>query len=54
MSTPLRILHLEDNPTDATLIAETLSDAGVPCESHRVDRRETYVAALKEIGRAHV
>ncbi len=48
MSTPLRILHLEDNPTDATLIAETLSDAGVPCESHRVDRRETYVAALKE------
>jgi len=48
VTAPLRLLHLEDNPVDATLIAETLNEAGVPCDARRVDRRETYVAALKE------
>lgn len=48
MTTPLRLLHLEDNPVDAELILATLNDGGIPCEADRVDRRETFVAALKE------
>jgi signal transduction histidine kinase len=48
VTTPLRLLHLEDNPVDADLIVETLQQADIPCESRRVDRRETFVAALKE------
>lgn len=48
MTTPLRILQLEDNPADAELILAMLNEGGIPCEASRVDRRETFVAALKE------
>lgn len=47
MTTPLRLLQLEDNSVDAELIVETLQDAGIPCEAKRVDRRETFISALK-------
>ena len=48
MTTALRLLHLEDNPVDAELILATLNEGGIPCEADRVDRRETFVAALKD------
>lgn len=48
MTTPLRLLHLEDNPIDADLIVATLTEGGVPCASRRVESRDAFVAALKE------
>lgn len=50
MTTPLRLLHLEDNPVDAELILSTLKEGGIPCQAIRVDRRDTFVAALQEKG----
>jgi two-component system, cell cycle sensor histidine kinase and response regulator CckA len=46
--TPLRLLHLEDDPVDAELIATTLVENNIPCQSQRVDTRQAFVAALKE------
>lgn len=48
MTTPLRLLHLEDNPTDSDLIVTLLEDEGIPCTTQRVDNRQAFVAALKE------
>ena len=48
MKTPLRLLHLEDDPVDGELIVTTLSEGGVPCQSQRVDTRQAFVTALKE------
>ena len=48
MKTPLRLLHLEDNPVDAELITATLMDGNIPCQSQLVDTRQAFVAALKE------
>jgi signal transduction histidine kinase len=45
---PLRLLHLEDDPVDAELIATTLVEGGIPCQSQVVDTRQAFVAALKE------
>ncbi len=47
MTTPLRLLQLEDNTVDAELILATLNEGGIPCETSRVDRRDTFVDALK-------
>ena len=46
MSEPLRILLLEDNPTDAELITATLESEGLTCECHRVVTREQFSAHL--------
>ena len=48
MKTPLRLLHLEDNPVDAELITATLMEGNIPCQSQLVDTRQAFVAALKE------
>ncbi len=48
MKTPLRLLHLEDNPIDAELITTTLMEGDIPCQSQLVDTRQAFVAALKE------
>ncbi len=48
MNQPLRILQLEDNPTDAELIAHSLRKSGLQFESLRVDLRDTFIAALDE------
>ncbi|MEP6960413.1 MAG: response regulator [Nitrospirota bacterium] len=48
MKTPLRLLHLEDNPVDAELITATLLEGNIPCQSRLVDTRQAFVAALKE------
>ncbi|WP_426955680.1 HWE histidine kinase domain-containing protein [Muricoccus radiodurans] len=43
-----RILHLEDSPLDAELVAEQLSRAGVRCTIQLVFTQEAYAAALVE------
>ena len=48
MKTPLRLLHLEDDPIDADLITATLKEGNIPCQSQLVDTRQAFVAALKE------
>lgn len=48
MTTPLRLLHLEDNPTDSDLIVTMLTEGGISCVPRRIESRDAYVAALKE------
>ncbi len=48
MTTPLRLLHLEDNPTDSDLIVTLLAEGGIPCTPRRVDERDAFIAALKD------
>ena len=48
MTTPLRLLHLEDNPTDSDLIVTMLTEGGIPCVPRRVEHRDAFIAALKE------
>ena len=48
MTTPLRLLLLEDNPSDADLIVATLTEEGIHCAPRRVDSRDSFIAALKE------
>jgi signal transduction histidine kinase len=43
---PLRILHLEDSPSDAELVREHLALAGISCALRRVETEETYLEAL--------
>ena len=50
MQTPIRLLHLEDSPTDAKLIATMLREGGIPCEAHRVDTRAEFLDALRRGG----
>src|SRR5258708_3478300 len=45
MST-LRILHLEDDPADAALVAALLADEGLSCTIVRAATREQFVGAL--------
>jgi PAS domain S-box-containing protein len=49
MNSPLRrILHLEDNATDAELIQATLEGEGVQVELTRVEAKDEFVDALKQ------
>jgi len=48
MKTPLRILHLEDDPADAELIRETLEAEGVAPEITVVQTEADYVAQLDQ------
>src|SRR5262245_59856431 len=41
-----RILHLEANAKDATLIHDALASAGIPCEIEWVQSRRDFEAAL--------
>lgn len=50
MDRPIRILHLEDDPRDAELIAATLAGGNVLCECHRVESRQEFEAALQRGG----
>src|SRR5437879_13197268 len=47
MSPLLRILHLEDNPTDAELVRRMLEAAGVDCAIRRVETRAAFQSALE-------
>jgi signal transduction histidine kinase len=48
MKTPVRLLHLEDDPADAQLILSALQHAGLPCEVIRVAGSRDYSAALEQ------
>ena len=47
MKSPLRILHLEDDPHDTALVHCVLETEGVPCLITRVESRADFVAALE-------
>ncbi len=46
MNTPLRILHLEDNSSDALLARKTLEESGVQANIQTVTGEEEFVKAL--------
>ncbi len=48
MGSPLRILHLEDDPHDAEIIQGVLEAGGIVCEISRVETRDQFTAALQE------
>ncbi|MFY9221270.1 MAG: response regulator [Blastocatellia bacterium] len=47
METKIKILHLEDNPTDAELVKEILDSESVAFEILQVNNRESYVKAIQ-------
>ena len=50
MKPPLRILHLEDNPTDAELIQGILETEGIICAVTRVDTQADFFASIERGG----
>jgi two-component system, cell cycle sensor histidine kinase and response regulator CckA len=50
MKSPIHILHLEDDATDASLIKNTLAAEGLTCAITRVQYRDDFVAALERGG----
>jgi two-component system cell cycle sensor histidine kinase/response regulator CckA len=50
MKSPLHILHLEDDPTDAALMYSALEAEGITCAATRVQDRDHFVAALEKGG----
>jgi PAS domain S-box-containing protein len=50
MDGPLRILHLEDDARDSTLIRELLEAGGFHCEVTRVDTQPAFCASLDRGG----
>jgi sigma-B regulation protein RsbU (phosphoserine phosphatase) len=50
MTAPIRILHLEDDPNDAELIAMHLSSQGLSHELVRVKSQAEFTAALEKGG----
>jgi two-component system cell cycle sensor histidine kinase/response regulator CckA len=49
MSSPLKILHLEDDPLDRELVRETLEAEGIRCEVACVETREAFIEALDRV-----
>lgn len=50
MSTPLAILHIEDNEADFLLVERELKRSGIDFRCRWVDNREAMLAALEEGG----
>jgi PAS domain S-box-containing protein len=48
VTAPLRILLLEDDPTDAVLIQELLESNSIACEVTRAETRAEYVSGLED------
>jgi diguanylate cyclase (GGDEF)-like protein/PAS domain S-box-containing protein len=48
MPDELKILMLEDEPSDAELVVRALRTAGIAFTSRRVDSRDSFVSALRE------
>jgi PAS domain S-box-containing protein len=48
MSSPLRILSLEDDPKDAELVQETLAGDGISCVITRVETEADFIASLEQ------
>ena len=47
MTKPLRILHLEDDPADAELVAAALAAKGLQCEFVRAASRDEFFAGIE-------
>ena len=47
---PLRILHLEDDPRDAELVQATLESEGIVCDIRRVDTPASFRTSLEQGG----
>ena len=45
---PIRVLHLEDDPLDAALVRETLRADGLACDIVQVDTRASFEQALRD------
>jgi PAS domain S-box-containing protein len=50
MKSQLRILYLEDDPTDAELVKETLAIDGISCGVIRVETEADFIASLEQGG----
>jgi CheY-like chemotaxis protein len=50
MKSPLRILHLEDDSCDATIVRSVLENDGIACLTFRVQTRDAFVKALETGG----
>ena len=46
MPSPLKILHLEDDPLDRELVRETVEAEGIRCDIECVDTRNAFIEAL--------
>src|SRR3989304_9780717 len=47
MASPVRILHLEDDPNDVELVRAALEADGLACEVARVETRAEFLAAVE-------
>jgi PAS domain S-box-containing protein len=50
MKSSLRVLHLEDDPSDAELIPEKLAADGISCRVTRVETEVDFIASLEQGG----
>jgi two-component system cell cycle sensor histidine kinase/response regulator CckA len=50
LKSPLHILHLEDDPSDAALVQATLEAGGITCTTTCVQDHDDFVAALEHGG----
>jgi signal transduction histidine kinase len=50
MTSPLRILHLEDNSVDAQVVERTLAAGGVSCSITRAGKHSEFLKALEDGG----
>src|SRR5579863_1744189 len=50
MKSHLRILYLEDDPSDAELVRETLASEGLSCEVTRVETEADFIESLYQGG----
>jgi signal transduction histidine kinase len=50
MTSPLHILHLEDDPNDAAIVQSILEAEGITCAITCVETRDDFVAALERGG----
>jgi DNA-binding NtrC family response regulator len=48
MKSPLRILYLEDDPSDAELVQETLAVEDIACQLTRVETEADFITSLRE------
>ncbi len=48
MKSPLRVLHLEDDPNDVELVQSMLSAEGIDCEIVHVETREAFCEAIEQ------
>ncbi len=50
MKSPLRILHLEDEPLDAELVKSALAGESIACNMLRVETRDDFISAVERGG----